>query len=177
MKALTIIQPWATLLAAGKKRIETRSWKTNYRGEILIHARGMKYNYFLDVCQSRKELIPYFRDAGIGSDADLQALPFKAIVGKAVLVNCVQIDALTAELIRKQHPEEYAFGNFAPGRYAWVMEDAVLFKKPVPASGKQGLWNWEPVFEKYANVGKDETFLYSVAKYEEIMEARYGHKD
>ena len=83
MKALTIIQPWATLLAAGKKRIETRSWKTNYRGEILIHAGGMKYNYFLDVCQSRKELIPYFRDAGIGSDADLQALPFKAIVGKA----------------------------------------------------------------------------------------------
>lgn len=33
MKAITVIQPWATLLATGKKHIETRSWKTNYRGE------------------------------------------------------------------------------------------------------------------------------------------------
>ena len=37
MKALTIIQPWATLIASGHKVNETRSWKTNYRGEILIH--------------------------------------------------------------------------------------------------------------------------------------------
>lgn len=73
----------------------------------------------------------------------MQALPFKAIIGKAKLVNCVLIDRLTAELILKQHPEEFVFGNFAPGRYAWVMEDAVLFDKPIPASGKQGLWNWE----------------------------------
>lgn len=38
MKALTIIQPWATLIASGHKMNETRSWKTNYRGEVLIHA-------------------------------------------------------------------------------------------------------------------------------------------
>lgn len=38
MKAITVLQPWATLLVTGKKHIETRSWKTNYRGEILIHA-------------------------------------------------------------------------------------------------------------------------------------------
>lgn len=143
MKAITVIQPWATLLASGKKHCETRSWKTNYRGEILIHAGAMRYNYFSDVCQRKKELIPYFNNAGIGNDADLQALPFKAIVGKANLVNCVLVDTLTAELIREQHPEEYAFRNFSLGRYAWVMEDAVLFDKPIPASGKQGLWNWE----------------------------------
>lgn len=169
MKALTIIQPWATLLAAGKKRMETRSWKTNYRGEILLHAGGMRFNYFSDVCHGRKDLKSYFEGVGIGSDADLQTLPFKAIVGKAVLVNCVQIDALTAEFIRKQHPEEYAFGDFTPGRYAWIMEHAVLFKKPVPASGKQGLWNWDPVFVKHANVGKTEEFLNELAKYKEIL--------
>ncbi len=143
MKALTIIQPWATLLATGKKYCETRSWKTNYRGEILIHAGGTRFNYFSDVCQGRKDLATYFKDAGIESNAALQALPFKAFVGKAVLINCVQIDSPMAELIRKQHPEEYAFGNFTPGRYAWVMKDAALFDKPIPASGKQGLWNWE----------------------------------
>ena len=38
MKVITLWQPWATLLAAGTKICETRSWKTNYRGEILIHA-------------------------------------------------------------------------------------------------------------------------------------------
>jgi hypothetical protein len=38
MKAITIIQPWATLLAIGEKKFETRSWGTKYRGELAIHA-------------------------------------------------------------------------------------------------------------------------------------------
>ena len=38
MKVLTIKQPWATLVAEGLKKYEFRSWKLNYRGEILIHA-------------------------------------------------------------------------------------------------------------------------------------------
>ena len=53
MKALTIIQPWATLLAAGKKRIETRSWKTNYRGEILIHAALKRADKCNRICAGR----------------------------------------------------------------------------------------------------------------------------
>ena len=142
MKAITVIQPWASLLASGRKRCETRSWKTNYRGEILIHAGKVRYNYFCEVCGLRENVAAHFKAAGIGSDKDMQGLPFKAIIGKAKLVNCVRIDEQTAQLIREQHPDEYAFGNFAPGRYAWVMEDAVLFDKPIPASGKQGLWNW-----------------------------------
>lgn len=44
MKALTIIQPWATLIASGHKMNETRSWKTNYRGEVLIHAGNLPGN-------------------------------------------------------------------------------------------------------------------------------------
>lgn len=38
MKAITIKQPWATLIALGEKRFETRSWQTKYRGPIAIHA-------------------------------------------------------------------------------------------------------------------------------------------
>jgi hypothetical protein len=38
MKAITIIQPWATLIAFGEKEFETRSWATNYRGNLAIHA-------------------------------------------------------------------------------------------------------------------------------------------
>jgi hypothetical protein len=38
MKGLTLTQPWATLVAIGAKRIETRSWPTRYRGLLAIHA-------------------------------------------------------------------------------------------------------------------------------------------
>ena len=47
MKAITVLQPWAWLLATGKKRCETRSWKTNYRGEILIHAGKQNLTYWM----------------------------------------------------------------------------------------------------------------------------------
>ena len=37
MKVLTIREPWASLIINGYKEYEFRSWKTNYRGKILIH--------------------------------------------------------------------------------------------------------------------------------------------
>lgn len=64
MKALTIIQPWATLIASGHKMNETRSWKTNYRGEVLIHAGKNPKDYtsgcYIDDPDGR-----HFQDAGI----------------------------------------------------------------------------------------------------------------
>lgn len=140
MKAITVWQPWATLLATGKKRIETRSWKTSYRGEILIHAGKPKKNFF-DEIYADGEVYPFFREAGIVGHKDFFE-PSGMIIGKAKLVNCVRIDELTAQLIKEQHPDEFAFGDFSPGRYAWLMEGAALFEKPIPATGKQGLWNF-----------------------------------
>lgn len=49
MKVLSIQQPWASLIVQGHKRIETRSWNTKYRGDILIHASiGKMYNNIPD---------------------------------------------------------------------------------------------------------------------------------
>jgi activating signal cointegrator 1 len=48
MKAITIIQPWATLIALGEKKFETRSWATKHRGPLAIHA-GKKIDK--EVCQ------------------------------------------------------------------------------------------------------------------------------
>lgn len=143
MKAITIIQPWATLLAAGKKHCETRSWKTNYRGEILIHAG--KKDPLWGICMMKKEdWLMALQALELYEDFNrFEVFKTGAIIGKATLVNCVQIDEATQSLIKEQHPEEYAFGDFTAGRYAWVMADPVLFDKPIPASGKQGLWNWE----------------------------------
>ncbi len=135
MKTITVLQPWAWLLASGKKRCETRSWKTNYRGELLIHAgkKNMADTMRQTIFESR-----HMEQAGVFDTV----LATGAVIGKARLVNCVLIDALTAELIKAQHPDEYAFGDFTPSRYAWVMEGAELFDKPVPARGKQGLWSF-----------------------------------
>ena len=152
MKAITVIQPWATLLATGKKRIETRSWKTNYRGEILIHAG--KKDPLVGICMMTEEARERaFRSLELPSIFNrFQTFPTGEIIGKANLVNCLQIDETLAGLIKEQHPDEYAFGDFTSGRYAWVMENPVAFDKPIPASGKQGLWNWEGELEEWQDL-------------------------
>lgn len=139
-KVITVRQPWATLLAAGKKRIETRSWKTNYRGELYIHAamKGLLFGIseMPDGAWYRALIL-------LGLKESFDWFPTGAVIGKVNLVNCLRIDELTAALIKEQNPDEYAFGDFTPGRYAWVMEGAVLFHDPVCVPGKQGLWNWD----------------------------------
>ena len=136
MKALTVIQPWAYLLASGKKQNETRSWRTNYRGEILIHA-GKK-----DMTQAMKQTLfeaRYMEKAGVFS----MDMELGAIIGKAVLVDCFQSDEAYRYKLRRENEAELAFGDYRLGRYAWVMKDPVLFDEPIPAIGRQGLWNWE----------------------------------
>ena len=136
MKAMTVIQPWAYLLASGKKQNETRSWRTNYRGEILIHA-GKK-----DMTQAMRQTLfeaRYMEKAGVFS----MNMELGAIIGKAVLVDCFQIDEAYRYKLRRENEAELAFGDYRLGRYAWVMKDPVLFDEPIPAIGRQGLWNWE----------------------------------
>ena len=48
MKAITIWQPWAFLLAMGAKQYETRSWETAYRGPIAIHAAKRPVRRIID---------------------------------------------------------------------------------------------------------------------------------
>lgn len=80
----------------------------------------------------------YMKQAGVFNTEMIT----EAIIGKANLVNCVRIDEAMRELIRKQHIEEYALGYFVLDHYAWVLEEPELFDRPIPATGKQGLWNF-----------------------------------
>ncbi|KXG09931.1 hypothetical protein AT864_01491 [Anoxybacillus sp. P3H1B] len=67
MKAITIKQPWATLIALGEKKFETRSWKTNYRGKIAIHAgKTIDYEAFYE-----SEIIRVMNKHGIGNPVGL----------------------------------------------------------------------------------------------------------
>lgn len=139
MKALTLIQPWATLLAIKAKGNETRSWATKYRGPLAIHA-GKKIDK--EVCN--QELFKSVL-AAHGYTAD--NLPTGCVIAVCNLSDCVLVrreNYDNAELAdgRIVKDNEYYFGNYTPGRYAWKMEDMKMLDKPVPAKGALSLWEW-----------------------------------
>ena len=81
-KAISIRQPWAWLIVNGHKDIENRSWKTNFRGPLLIHAaKGMTKDEYIGALVMAEEngvVVPDFKDLELGG-----------IVGHAVLIDCV----------------------------------------------------------------------------------------
>jgi hypothetical protein len=132
MIALSLWQPWASLVAVGAKRIETRHWPApeSLRGErIAIHAAKRRNDlWLLDV--------PPFNEYGL----DRETLPLGCIVATAVLVKCSKMDERMVAEVRGRRPHEHAFGLWMPGRWAWILRD-VEPVDPVPTVGRQGLFN------------------------------------
>jgi hypothetical protein len=138
VKVLSLLQPWATLVVIGVKKIETRSWNTNHRGTLLIHAsKGKAGSIFVDKSPFKK-YIP-----------DFSKLPFGAIIGQVELVDVIRTEALgmSDEHINKLTLEEKAFGDYESGRYAWMLEEAVMFKQPFYCRGSISLWNCPSMIE------------------------------
>lgn len=137
MKALSLWQPWATLVANGAKQIETRSWSTPYRGPILIHAAKRK------VLKELKELAEdedYCVALGVEEEqalAKLQELPYGAIVAVAVLADCKPVEQLQPS---NSLGGEYWLGNYSSGRYGWMLSN-VRAITPIPYKGEQGLFD------------------------------------
>lgn len=144
MKVLSIKEPFATLIANGDKLIETRSWKTNYRGEIFIHASGKKL---------AKE---YLINEYVVSLINNLPMNFGNIICKANLVDCVYIDDEFLKKI-KLNIKEYNLGLYEKGRYGWVFEDVEPIY-PIPAKGKLNIWNFE---EKYELINKKRCRVYN----------------
>ncbi len=133
VKALTIWQPWASLIAAGIKQYETRGWTTSYRGLIAIHAAKRT------VDTQPRQLLREPRDI-----AKLpQELPLGAVVALARLVDVVPSEQLMARP-GFADSQERRLGDFSPGRYGWKLEIVEVYDPPLSAKGKQGLWSWEP---------------------------------
>ena len=137
IKALTIWQPWATLLVGGPKKYETRSWATSYRGPIAIHAAKRAPDLV-------KKIIPplvleyIMRHLGGRS---LEELPTGSIIGMAELVACHPIDDMFLSSLCEG---EERLGDYALGRYAWEFKDMHALEAPIPARGGQRIWNWRP---------------------------------
>lgn len=130
MKTLSLWQPWATLIAIGAKRFETRSWNTKHRGLLAIHAAKKWDGLLKEYC----EMEP-FRSA-LHIDEQAVALPLGAIVAVVKVVDVHRVEGIRNSL----RPSEKAFGNYADGRYAWQLELVKRFEKPIPMNGAQGLF-------------------------------------
>ena len=152
MKALTLHQPWASLIAMGAKTIETRSWSTKYRGPIAIHAAkacatGDFGPYSVEDDTPRRSPKQHLMRGPI---AWPYRLPLGAVVATAELVDVVQMGwgvesrppFLSVHGRRRHIATEFPFGDFRCGRFAWLLENIEPLAVPVPAKGKQGLWTW-----------------------------------
>jgi hypothetical protein len=134
MKVLSLLQPWASLVVMGAKKIETRSWSTRHRGDLLIHASSGKAGALLAVEYPFAKYISNFN-----------ALPFGAIIGKVQLEEVVQIETLSLSPLQLNELslEERAFGDYGVGRWGWILSEAIEFKSPIPISGHLHLWNYD----------------------------------
>ena len=138
VKALSLHQPWASLIAAGVKSIETRSWpppKSLIGQRIGIHA-AKKAVAFPDTPVCRE-----FNDAvnnALGHDW-LGKIPTGVVVAIAILQNSRQVQGDTAI----PQGDELLFGDFTLGRWLWELSGIQPLDPPVPARGHQGLWNFE----------------------------------
>jgi len=158
VRAITLYQPYAQLLAVGAKKFETRSWSTSYRGSIAIHA-GKKH---VDARRySNDHLHKFAEGLDLPMTYNFDGLPYGAVIATAELTNCYEIIASagcelsgmssvminTADGIYIPTEEELLFGDWQIGRYAWEFANINMLSEPVPAKGYQRLWKWEPVCE------------------------------
>lgn len=124
MKALTIKEPWASLIVDGYKKYEFRSWKTSYRGRIYIHAA--KKNDMDNINKFSDYNLKY----GCGE-----------IIGEAVILDCVEITKEWADMYLGDNPV-YKSNGFN-SKYAFCLGNVKRYKKGIKCTGKLSLWNYE----------------------------------
>lgn len=147
-KVLTVSQPYAFLIAAGIKPIENRTWKTNYRGKILIHASAKWHKrgrlteqlFTYDQFQSLPDAI---KQKMIGQGG----FQYGAIIGEVEIIDCVinhpNIWAEKTDGVTDSNTNEFIPKSNQPIIYNWVLKNPILYPKPITGiKGKLQLWNF-----------------------------------
>lgn len=126
MKALTIKQPYATLIAEGIKEYEFRTWKTNYRGEFLVHAGKGKNIQYMEKFK----------------DLDLE-YPSGYIIAIASLENCIEVTNEFRNILKKKNPILYShiINDKNWKGYAFKLTNVKKIEN-IPAQGKLSFWNY-----------------------------------
>jgi hypothetical protein len=145
MKAFTVYQPYAYAIVAGIKPHETRPRRTNIRGRVAVHAgkRGFYAGGPLAVKQKTDAIRVIseteYEQKGERPIEELPYFPKGVVIGTIEIVDCVPVEEVLPTLTER----ERLLGDYSPGRFAWVLKDPIMFDKPIPATGKQGWWNWD----------------------------------
>lgn len=156
MKAITVHQPYASLIVEGRKRFETRSWAYSRKLDgqrVAIHAASLLNRKVKDDFHREYFGYPIARN-------DWWKKSYGAVVGTAILDRCGQVVVVenvdesgvleirwratagrgaATEIIPKS---ECRHGDFSRGRWIWELALAQLMT-PVHVRGWQGFWNWE----------------------------------
>ena len=130
MKVLSITEPYATLIKENKKFIETRSWKTNYRGELYIHA------------SSSKNFSKWENNLDLVNLVGNMSLSFGNIICKCNLIDCIYMTKDYIENIKGNNYQEFICGDYKEGRYAWILDEIIPLEKPIKVKGQLSIWNY-----------------------------------
>lgn len=153
MRGLSLTQPHASLVAISAKKIETRSWGTQYRGLVAIHASKV----FPYDCRRLCFQEPFFTPLHTAGLADITAdktigverLPRGAIVAVALLIDCCSTNAWSdgpglAGWVNMLSETERAFGDYSAHRYGLLLAGVRRLPQPIPCRGALGLWTVSP---------------------------------
>ncbi len=140
LRALTVKDPWATLIAIGAKQIETRSYRTRHRGLVALHSSKAFSSEDQALC-FQEPVRSALERAGMRSPADL---PRGAVIAVAEIVGCNQVpDGQGWEGSIPSEPER-SFGFYSPGRWMWRLQGVHRLPEPVQCRGMLGLWQLPP---------------------------------
>jgi hypothetical protein len=166
---LSLWNPWAILFALGEKKFETRHWPLPKRfigKTVLIHAAQRwtlsekeycKNSYFREALQRHPEVVGYdieqqvgvaYRKVHLGYGDNFVTLPFGCLIGAVRFLGSVKTENLTGRDVTAQ---EVAFGNYEPGRFAWIAEEHRVIKPFVACVGRQGFFNYRGVLNASGN--------------------------
>ena len=130
LKAITLWQPWATLVTAGVKQYETRSWRTDYRGPLAIHAGKRETT---DAVWLR------VREPQVANRIRPFDFPLGAIIAVAEIASINPTDKRRIVV----RPLELELGDWTPGRWAWLFRRVRRLETPIPVRGWPRLWDFD----------------------------------
>jgi hypothetical protein len=136
MKAISLIQPYATLIMLGYKGFETRSWSTKHRGALAIHASAGKPAWAREVAEND----PHIKSILERHKLTFDTLPRGAILGECNVREMQRITADVSAALLLIDPVEHACGDYTPGRWAWQLKNVYCLLKPIPCKGALSLW-------------------------------------
>lgn len=166
IKTISLLQPWASLVVLGHKRIETRSWNTKHRGPLLIHASKKIPDWMKEDMKDepfRGCIWPLFKGDAVDKRWE-DALPTGAIIGQVNLIETRAtpnpFTSLNGNWIHELSDQEIAFGDYSPGRYGWLLSKPVLFDEPIPVAGALSLWDFDMEKKQKVVKPKKQTTLF-----------------